>query len=135
MEAQEFIRKVQEYTGLPDESSAAGATQAVLETLGERLPRKHRDHLAAQLSGELKDYVLKRPPAKPYILEEFYNRVGGRMGVKYHNAVHASMAVSRVLKEAVAPGELNDMLAELPAEYREIFGRKQVGPGSPSSVT
>lgn len=134
MESQEFIRKMQQFAGLEDEEQATKVTGAVLETLGERLPLKHRDHLAAQLPAKLRAHVLKREPTKPFVLENFYNRVGVRADISYHRAVHGSLAVIKALQEAVAPGELNDIVAELPQEYGELFGRKQPGPASPSSV-
>ena len=129
-----FIQKVQEYTGLANQEDAAKVTQAVLETMSERLSRTHREHLAAQLPGELKSYLPRRQHMVYLLLEEFYERVGNRADVSYQNAVKYATAVARVLREAIAPGELGDILSGFPEEYNELFGREPVSPLSPSSV-
>lgn len=131
---EEFIKKVQDYAGLDNTDTAALVTRATLETISERLPRTHREHLAAQLPDELKQYLPRRPHMEYLLLEEFYRRVASRSDTSYQNGVKYAMAVARVLSEAVAPGELDDILSGLPDEYNELFGRKPAGPLSPSSV-
>jgi uncharacterized protein (DUF2267 family) len=131
---QEFIKKVQDYTGLPDVDDAAKVTEAFLKTFSERLSRTHRAHLAAQLPEELRQHFPKGQRMEYLSLEEFYKRVADRADAGFQNAVRYSEAVARVLREAVAQGELDDILDGLPAEYQELFGKKPAGPLSPSSV-
>jgi uncharacterized protein (DUF2267 family) len=134
MEYIQFIQKVQEYAALDDVDSAAKVIQATLQTLSERLPRTHRRHLEAQLPGELKQYLPKHRKMEYLLLEEFYQRIADRADLGYQNAVKYAQAVARVLREAVAPGELDDILSGFPNEYRELFGQSPSGPLSPSSV-
>jgi uncharacterized protein (DUF2267 family) len=131
---EEFLKKVQDYAGLESQEDATKVTRAALETMSERLPRTHREHLAAQLPDELKQYLPRRPHMEYFLLEEFYRRVASRSDTSYQNGVRYAMAVVKVLQEAVAQGELEDILSGFPDEYHELFGRKPAGPLSPSSV-
>ncbi len=124
MESEEFIRKVRDSYNAEDLNDARILTEAVLETMGERLPEHHREHIAAQLNGNVKEYILKRPEARPFTLEAFYNRAGGRAGLRYTDAVRACKTVINVLGEAVAEGEMADIAAALPGEYKELFGAR-----------
>ena len=128
-----FVEKVQEYTGLEKED-ATKLIKAVLETLSERMPRTHRQHLAAQLPDDMKELLPGQNRMEYFLLEDFYQRVGNRADVGYQQAVIYSRAVARVLGEAVARGELEDIMSALPDEYRELFGKEPSGPLSPSSV-
>jgi uncharacterized protein (DUF2267 family) len=121
MEYAEFIHSVQERAGMTFPEEAASAVEAVLETLGERLERTERDNLATQLPKELARLLEKRGETQRYDLEEFYNRVGARAEVRHRRAVELAHCVASVLKEAVSPGELRDVLEQLPYEYGQVF--------------
>ena len=128
MQFEEFIRRVQEQTGLPGEQ-ATTVTRAVLETLGERVDRKVWNGVVAQLPRELKEYVLARADVTDrYQLEEFYNRVGARADLKYTDAVERTRQVMSVLREAISEGEWNNIVDSLPGrEYRQLFGEAPSG--------
>lgn len=130
----QFIQKVQEYAGLENPDEAAKVIKATLETMSERMPRTHREHLAAQLPDEMKDFFPKHQHMEYLSLEEFYRRIGNRADISLHNAVKYAEVMARVLREAVASGELEDILAVFPDEYNELFGRKPLSPLSPSSL-
>ena len=127
----QFIAKVQEYGGLPREDSLK-IIEVVLETLGERLSKKHREHLAAQLPRELKPFVLKHRKTELFSLELFYQHIAARARLSFHDSIRYSRMVIRVLQEAVAEGELQDIFAEIPPEFDELSGRKptQISPTS-----
>lgn len=123
-----FISRVQKYGGLESFDDAVRFTEAVLETLGERLYRTESSDLAAQLPKGLKKFIYeKQPPeqsrneVKRFSLEEFYNRVCARARVGYPDAVRQSKAVMTVLQEAVSAGELEDIKNELPHEFHKLF--------------
>lgn len=67
-------------------------------------------------------------------MEEFYNRVGARSGVRYSPAVKRTRAVMPILEEAVSPGMLQEILSRLPDEFAELFGEEPERPASPSAV-
>jgi uncharacterized protein (DUF2267 family) len=118
---EEFIDRVAEHVTIGSREQAIIATQATLETLGERLDRDERDDLASQLPHPLKEYLLARPDTDRFLLEEFYNRVSARAGVRRTHGVRQAQAVMSVLQEAIAQGEWQDMLDSLPDDYRVAF--------------
>ncbi len=124
MEYKEFIKEVQQFAGLATQDEAVKITEATLETLGERLFGVHRRHLAAQLPKELKPFLLKRGRIDRFGLEEFYGRVAARTNIRFHDAYRGAKFVMCVLRETVAPGELKDILSELPKEYDELLSEK-----------
>jgi uncharacterized protein (DUF2267 family) len=134
MHYEDFVDQVRKRAGLQNNQQAEIAVRITLETLGERLHRTEREKLAAQLPNRLKEYLGSRPGHDFFLLEEFYNRVAARSGIRYPNAVEQALAVVDVLKEAISPGELRDLLAGLSEEYGELFGVREVGPLSPTSV-
>lgn len=125
MQFDEFITRVQEQARLNTREEAEVITRAVLETLGERLDRKVRNGLEAQLPRELKEFLLARVENPDrYDLPEFYNRVGARADLTYRNAVERTKQVFSVLQQAVPGGEVEDILKDLPSQYKELFGEE-----------
>ena len=128
MDRNDFIAGVQKYAQLQSREQALSATEAVLETLGECLYRTECNGLAAQLPKGIKELLFKKHPPEQsrreldrISLEEFYNRVHARSELGYNAAVNASLAVATVLKQAIAPGEIADAVAELPSDLRQLF--------------
>ena len=122
MQFDDFITRVQEQAGLNTPDEAINITRAVLETLGERLDRKVRNGLEAQLPNELKEFLLGRVEhSDQYDLQEFYNRVGARADLKYGDAVERTRQVISVLRQAVPGGEIEDILEDLSPEFGELF--------------
>ena len=122
MQFDDFITRVQEQAGLNTRDEAINITRAVLETLGERLDRKVRNGLEAQLPNELKEFLLGRVEhSDQYDLQEFYNRVGARADLKYGEAVERTRQVISVLRHAVPGGEIEDILEDLSPEHGKLF--------------
>lgn len=122
MQFDDFITRVQEQARFDSREESIQLTRAVLETLGERLDRKVRNGLEAQLPNELKEFLLARAEhGDLYDVHEFYNRVGARANLTYGDATERTRQVISVLREAIPGGEIEDILEDLPAEYRELF--------------
>ena len=122
MQFDDFITRVQEQARLDTREESIRITRAVLETLGERLDRKVRNGLEAQLPNELKDFLLARVEhSDQYDLQEFYNRVGARADLTAREATERTKQVVAVLREAVPGGEMEDILEDLSPEYGELF--------------
>lgn len=119
--AREFIRRVAERAGL-DEERAGRATDAVLETFGERIAGGEAEDLAAQLPEPVAAPLL-RPGGdpKPIPLSDFVRRVAEREGESPVVAREHSRAVLTTLREAVTLDEWRDTEAELPAEYSDLL--------------
>jgi uncharacterized protein (DUF2267 family) len=128
MQRKEFLNKVQDYGGLENADEALHMTEIFLSTLGEWLYRTEAHNMASQLPKEFQKFPFKeqdpehtRAEVDSYPLEEFYNRIKGRADVTFKEAVKIAKAVAQALKEAVSPGEIENVLEELPDEFNELF--------------
>jgi uncharacterized protein (DUF2267 family) len=54
-------------------------------------------------------------------LEELYRRVAERKGVDIETAHMDASVVMRVLREAVTPGELDDVMAQLLEDFNTLL--------------
>jgi uncharacterized protein (DUF2267 family) len=82
---------------------------------------READDLAAQLPEEIDRHLIGRGAGERIKLSEFYDRVAEGLGVDKPEAAHRARAVVSVLAEAVTPGELDDVRAQLPEEWRALF--------------
>ena len=125
----EFIGQVQHRARLSSRGEAERATRATLETLAERLAGGEAKDLAAQLPPVIGHHLRSQQSAQGerFSLEEFFRRVSLREGIDPPKAVFHARAVIEVLREAVSPGELDDVRAQLPAEFARIFEAGSTG--------
>jgi uncharacterized protein (DUF2267 family) len=133
MQYAEFAEKVQTRTRLETGDMALDAVQATLETLGERLERDERRRLAAELPSEMERFLFKREETTRFLLEDFYKRVAARADIRVPEAIERSQTVVSVLQESVSAGLLDEIRAQLPEEYDELFAGEPYGPASPSA--
>ena len=119
--ADTFLRHVADRAGL-DEDGAERATDAVLETLAERIA-----------GGEVDDLIMRvpvrfHPPlkrgrehsggkARRMSLDRFVSRVALREGVDVEEAREHARAVLVTLREAIGEQEFLDVTVQLPDEY------------------
>jgi uncharacterized protein (DUF2267 family) len=117
----ELIEKVAERAGT-DRETAQALTVATLQTLAERITGGEAEDLAAQLPEPLKRAIPERPAgtAEAFDLAEFERRVADRAALDQDSVEHHVRAVFRALREAVTEGEFDDVLAQLPNEYRAV---------------
>jgi uncharacterized protein (DUF2267 family) len=122
MQFDDFIRAVQEQARLDTREESLAITKAVLETLGERLDRKVRNGIEAQLPNELKEFLVARKEnADRYDLAEFHSRIAARADLKYQDAAERTWQVVSVLRQAISGGEMQDIMQSLPGEYKKLF--------------
>jgi uncharacterized protein (DUF2267 family) len=123
--ASRFWRRVAERAGL-DEEAAPKATDAVLETLAERIAGGEVEDLIDRLPIPLHP-PLKRGTehtggkARRMSLEEFLERVAEREGVDLESALDHTRAVLATLREAVGDDEFFDIRVQLPADYEPVL--------------
>jgi uncharacterized protein (DUF2267 family) len=123
----EFLRRVEEQIASNRSVSEArreaeNAITATLETLNERITGGEARDLAAQLPKEIQPALRpKAEEAEGFSLEEFYRRAAEREGVDIETARIDASAVMRVLREAVTPGELDDVMAQLPEDFNALL--------------
>jgi uncharacterized protein (DUF2267 family) len=129
MKHDEFIGQVQHHARLASRGDAEVATRATLETLAERLAGGEANDLASQLPRGIAEYLRTgfAGEGMRFPVAEFFRRVGEREGVDLPKAMYHARAVIAVLYEAVSPGEMADIRAQLPAEYARLFepGREE----------
>jgi uncharacterized protein (DUF2267 family) len=120
---EEFIAQVQRRIDLGSREDAERATRATLETLAERLAGGEAKDLAAQLPREIGVY-LRQPLAgagESLSLDEFFQRVGSREGVALPDATYHARVIIALLSEVVTIGEIENVKAQLPANFRQLF--------------
>lgn len=123
MKHDEFIGQVQHRARLSSRGDAEIAARATLETLAERLAGGEANDLASQLPRGLAEYLRTGLAGEGvhFSMEEFFHRVSEREGVDLPKAIYHARAVVAVLYEAVSPGEMADVRAQLPAEFSRLF--------------
>ena len=125
--AEAFLQRVAERTGL-DPAEAQAASEAVLETLAERIAGGEVEDLIARLPLALHD-PLKRGEARSggkataMGVDEFVRRVAEREGADLDEARDHVRAVMRTLREAIGSDEFVDVTVELPREYESVLSR------------
>jgi uncharacterized protein (DUF2267 family) len=123
MKYDEIIAQVAERTGL-FEGDAVALTRATLATLSERISGGEARDLAAHLPGPLQDALLPtREQAEAFGFQEFVNRVAERCRREPTAVKGAVNAVLATLREAVKPGEFDDVLGQLPRDFHRLGAR------------
>jgi uncharacterized protein (DUF2267 family) len=126
MTPQAFLRTVQAKVGGMDRGAAERATAAVFHALRDRLTPVEGDQLAAQLPAPLRRIwhageVPGRGPARVR-RDAFYRRVGAEAGTRTRReAQELTLGVFAALKEAISPGEVDDVWAQLPKDLKEVW--------------
>jgi uncharacterized protein (DUF2267 family) len=117
-----------EKTGGLTPPEAERAARAVLETLAERITGGEARDVAVFLPRELRGLLESGPePAEGFGLDEFLRRVAEREGVDQETAEEHARAVFTALGVAVAPGELRDMVAQLPRDFTPLLRAAGIG--------
>jgi uncharacterized protein (DUF2267 family) len=95
--------------------------RATLQTLAERISGGEARDLASQLPKPLQEELMGADePAEPFDVDEFVRRVAVRAGATLNEAWTGAAAALNTLSDAVTPGEFDDVLSQLPKEYREL---------------
>ncbi|RDI70221.1 DUF2267 domain-containing protein [Halopelagius longus] len=121
MDYDSFLGQVQNELELSSTGEAARATRAVLTTLGERLEGGEASDLAAPLPMEIDRFLLEAESGQQFDYDEFVDRVVEREGEDRSEAAYHAQAVLDVVSETVPEGELEEVKAQLPPEYEDLF--------------
>ncbi len=121
MKYNEFISLVKKRARLDTDDQARQATEATLTTLAERLAGNDADDLASQLPPEIARYLRQEKTRKVFNLDQFYALVAQRESFNFPDVQRRARAVMSVVSEAISPGEMDDVLSQLPDEYIPLF--------------
>lgn len=120
MKEHEIVAAVRKTAGLADAEHATVATRATLSVLGQRLAGNEPADLAAQLPPAIAEALPAAGGGERFGVEEFYRRVAdaeGR-GCTQDAAREHARAVIATVKQGVTAGEFDDLVSQLPSEYR-----------------
>jgi uncharacterized protein (DUF2267 family) len=113
---EEFIESASARTGLPPEI-VESLTHATFRVLAERLSGGEATDLAAQLPKELKpDLIPPMEEAEALEPQDFVRRVAEHAHVDESEAWNAVAAVLTTTREAVTPGEWEDVASQMGRE-------------------
>jgi uncharacterized protein (DUF2267 family) len=125
--ANEWVNDVARELGTEDEAYAWRVLRAYLQVLRDRLTLDEAAQLAAQLPHLLRGVFYEgfdpgHQPEKIRDRETFLARLADRANLgDPSEAARAAATATRVLRQHVSPGEIDDVLAQLPAEIRELL--------------
>ena len=125
--AETFLARVADRAGC-DADAARRATEAVLETLAERIAVGEVDDLISRLPvslhAPLKRGKARNPGAGQRMsLEKFVGRVAEREGVPPEQARTHASAVFTTLRAALPDKEFRDVIGQLPPEYAMLWAQ------------
>ena len=123
MQYGEFMKEVRHRAGV-DEDRAEKAVRATLNTLAQRLAGGEPHDLASQLPEELKETVELTADEGAGIrwdADEFVAKVAAREGCSPEQAREHVRAIFAALRDAVTPGEFDDITSQLDRSYRELL--------------
>lgn len=125
MDYDTFVGEVQNRAQLPSREDAVRVIRITLETFSERLEPGAADNLAAQLPDEIGRHLSKVDEVEGFGWDEFVDRIVEKGGYdpddEAADAVHHARSVIDVVEEATTAGELEDVRAQLPEEFEELF--------------
>ena len=116
-----FVEMVQDRIGAEDARDAVKAIEATLKTLGERITEAEAAHLARMLPAEIGRFLTVVDTNKDFDLQTFYENVSRRELKDEQESREHAQAVLSVVAETVLPGELREVLAQLPYEYQQLL--------------
>ncbi|MHA0287621.1 DUF2267 domain-containing protein [Mycobacterium sp. C3-094] len=123
MQYDDFITRVAMAADLPQEQ-AASLTRATLATLADRISGGEAQDLAAQLPAPLQSALVStQENAQAFSFEEFVERVAKSADIDRDVAERGVDAVFVTLREAVTPGEFDDVLSQLPSDFQRLGTR------------
>jgi uncharacterized protein (DUF2267 family) len=120
----DFINRVAENVDV-SRAMADMLSRTVLATLGERISGGEARDLAAYLPIPLQNPLLPvREEAEAFSAEEFIRRVEEGARVDRDTAVMAIDAVLATVRDAVDPDEFDDVISQLPADFKHLVPPK-----------
>jgi uncharacterized protein (DUF2267 family) len=125
--ANEWVNDVARELDTEDEAYAWRVLRGYLQVLRDRLTVDEAAQLAAQLPHLLRGVFYEgfdpgHQPEKIRDRETFLARMSERANLSdATEAARAAAAATRVLRQHVSPGEVDDVLAQLPGEIRDLL--------------
>lgn len=118
-----FLARVQQRSGLSSHDEAARLARGTLSALAESISGGQMGDLAPVLPTELRPQIEQaRGQARAFDKSAFLDRLSGDIGtVDMDEAEKQARAVLHTLYEQAPEGEIDDTVAQLPAELSRMF--------------
>lgn len=130
-----FVKQVQELANLPTEAHAEDGAVIVLSLLSHRLTPEERQDAAAQLQEDVRKLwnsdtwfsnfisITKHQQLKYRKKEELFAMIRNEADKKQLDVgpEQLAKAVFHILKQQIAPGEVDDIAAQLPTDLKEFW--------------
>jgi uncharacterized protein (DUF2267 family) len=125
--ANEWLAELADELGTEDRAMAWRVLRGYLQLVRDRLTVEEAAQLAAQLPHLLRGVFYEgfdpgHQPKKIRDRDEFVAALADRSQLSDHaQAAYVAAAATRVLRKHVTPGEIDDILAQLPEEIRDVL--------------
>lgn len=113
MKFRELVKQVQLNSGFSDQESQE-ALEHMVESLAVHLTEGERKDFASQLPQELKDIALSVLPTENLVHQDLLEQFIEMQDIEESRAKKQIHAAWEALKEAISPGEIDDIRAQLP---------------------
>jgi uncharacterized protein (DUF2267 family) len=125
-QTQEWLKELRDNGDLGDEGTAYSTLRAVLHQLRDRLTPEEAVDLAQQLPVIVRGVYFEgwqpsRTPEKVRTRREFVDGVAGKLRPHPVDAERAVRDVLALVAHHCDPGEIGDVIAQLPAELKELW--------------
>jgi uncharacterized protein (DUF2267 family) len=125
-QTQEWLKELRDNGDLADESTALSVLRAVLHQLRDRLTPEEAVDLAAQLPLLVRGIYFEgwrpqRTPEKVRSKKDFLEGVATKLRPHTVPVEPAVRDVLRLLAHHCDPGEIGDVIAQMPAELKELW--------------
>ena len=124
-----LVRRIRQLTGLVNPHAAETALEEVLTGLIRRIQPEEARQLLAQLPSLLADRLLPQAdgPDVRVTRRDMESTLAYLLSVDDERAAHIVRQVAVALQQTISSGELADVLAQLPADLRELFAGSEAG--------
>jgi uncharacterized protein (DUF2267 family) len=113
MGLRELIKRVQDYSGFSD-SESKDALEMMVESLAVHLTEDEREDFASQLPTELQDIALSVYATETNSKQDMVEQFMEFQQIDESRAKKQILAAWEALKDAISPGEIGDILSQLP---------------------
>ncbi len=125
-QAQEWLKSLRDNAGLANTDEALAILRAVLHQLRDRLTVAEAVDFSQQLPTIIRGIYFEgwqphRVPEKVNTQEEFIDKVTLKLLPRTNPADRAIRDVFALLAHALDPGEIADVIAQMPAELKEFW--------------
>jgi len=113
MKFRELIKRVERYSGFSDQESK-DALELMVESLSVHLTEGERKDFASQLPRELQAIALSVWPTREIAKQDILQQFMKVQGIDEKRAKKQILCAWKAIKDAISPGEIDDIRAQLP---------------------